>query len=416
MAIDTPARIAVIGAGPIGLEAALYARYLGYEVTTLERGRVCEHVRKWQHVRMFSTWSQLTSPLGRVAIETQFGPREWPPGDQAPTGREWLDQYLLPLAQTDLIADSIRTDTTVVSVSRTEWLKTDTHVDRRDWTFQLMLRDGSEEMVVDADAVFDASGVLGQPRDLGAGGVPARGEQQTGQRIVRWLPDILGRDRERFAEKRVLVIGGGSSAATAVMDLVKLAGEFPGTHVTWVRRRPRSQGGTFAFVAESDRPRGMLRFMEALQQMESSDVDALEVWGNSWIESVDHQGDQWEVVVGGEEQRTWNGDQIVALVGYRPDIELFRELQVDLSPVWECSERLAGWLELPPPQRRVGAEGVGRLDTGEPDFYLLGAKSYGRNSGYFYREGLLQIRDLFTRLGERDDLDVYASFDSTWNQ
>ncbi|MEC9117285.1 MAG: FAD-dependent oxidoreductase, partial [Planctomycetota bacterium] len=33
MAIDTPATIAILGAGPIGLEAALYARFLGYEVT-----------------------------------------------------------------------------------------------------------------------------------------------------------------------------------------------------------------------------------------------------------------------------------------------------------------------------------------------------------------------------------------------
>ena len=32
MAIDTPARLAILGAGPIGLEAALYARFLGYDV------------------------------------------------------------------------------------------------------------------------------------------------------------------------------------------------------------------------------------------------------------------------------------------------------------------------------------------------------------------------------------------------
>ena len=38
MAVDTPAKIAILGAGPIGLEAALYDRYLGYEVDVFERG------------------------------------------------------------------------------------------------------------------------------------------------------------------------------------------------------------------------------------------------------------------------------------------------------------------------------------------------------------------------------------------
>ena len=40
MAIDTPAHIIIIGAGPIGLETELYARYLGYQVTLIEKDEV----------------------------------------------------------------------------------------------------------------------------------------------------------------------------------------------------------------------------------------------------------------------------------------------------------------------------------------------------------------------------------------
>ncbi|HVW37886.1 MAG TPA: FAD-dependent oxidoreductase, partial [Pirellulales bacterium] len=47
MAVDTPARIAILGAGPIGLEAALYARYLGYDVDIYERGRAAENLLRW---------------------------------------------------------------------------------------------------------------------------------------------------------------------------------------------------------------------------------------------------------------------------------------------------------------------------------------------------------------------------------
>ena len=68
MAVESPARIAILGAGPIGLEAALYARFLGYEVDVYERGRVAEHLRRWGHVRLFAPFSAISSPLGIAAI------------------------------------------------------------------------------------------------------------------------------------------------------------------------------------------------------------------------------------------------------------------------------------------------------------------------------------------------------------
>ena len=71
MAIDTPARIAILGAGPIGLEAALYAHYLGYDVDVYERGRVADSVRAWGHVRMFSPLAMNCSLLGLAALKAQ---------------------------------------------------------------------------------------------------------------------------------------------------------------------------------------------------------------------------------------------------------------------------------------------------------------------------------------------------------
>ena len=49
---DYTPRIVVLGAGPIGLEAAIYARYLGYEVAVVERGTVANNVQRWGHVRI----------------------------------------------------------------------------------------------------------------------------------------------------------------------------------------------------------------------------------------------------------------------------------------------------------------------------------------------------------------------------
>jgi len=47
--------------------------------------------------------------------------------------------------------------------------------------------------------------------------------------------------------------------------------------------------------------------------------------------------------------------------------------------------------------------------TTEPNFYILGRKKFGRQSGCTFADGLTQIRDLFTIIGERETLDLYAS-------
>ena len=49
------------------------------------------------------------------------------------------------------------------------------------------------------------------------------------------------------------------------------------------------------------------------------------------------------------------------------------------------------------------------LVTSEPNFYLIGSKSYGRNSSFLLSVGLEQIRDLFTLIVGRPDLDLYAN-------
>ena len=55
-------RIAIIGAGPIGLEAAMFARRRGFEVVVLEKGIVAANVRSWGHVRLFSPFSDRDDP------------------------------------------------------------------------------------------------------------------------------------------------------------------------------------------------------------------------------------------------------------------------------------------------------------------------------------------------------------------
>src|SRR5262245_54726693 len=162
MAIDTPARLAILGAGPIGLEAALYARFLGYDVVVFERGEVGASVRQWGHVRMFTPFGMNRTTLGLAAIQAQDELYLPPKDDAWLTGQEWLDRYLLPLAATDLISDHLRLSTTVVAVGKDELLRADMarNADRGDWSFRVLSQDGAGIERLDLfDGVLDCTGV-----------------------------------------------------------------------------------------------------------------------------------------------------------------------------------------------------------------------------------------------------------------
>jgi hypothetical protein len=51
--------------------------------------------------------------------------------------------------------------------------------------------------------------------------------------------------------------------------------------------------------------------------------------------------------------------------------------------------------------------GPAALKTTEPNFYVLGAKSYGRNSHFLLRNGFEQVRDVFTLITGKADLSLY---------
>src|ERR1700722_19119852 len=107
-------RVAILGAGPIGLEAALYARQLKWPFTIFEQGRIGEHVWRWGHVKLFSALGVNDKPPGRTAIVAPKPDYAFPADDACISGREHVERYLGPLAE--LMRDRIKTDTRVLSI------------------------------------------------------------------------------------------------------------------------------------------------------------------------------------------------------------------------------------------------------------------------------------------------------------
>ena len=193
MSIDTPATIAIIGAGPIGLEAALYARYLGYDVLLFDRGPVAANVLAWGQQRMTTPFCENVSKLGLAALHAQ-DPRWRPPSAKTLlTGAEWRAAYLAPLAQSDLIVDSLRERMEIVAVERLSEVDADAVANEAEggedddalepdeplppnFSLQARRTDGEAIETVMAHVVIDASGLMNLPGQFGGGSERVAGE------------------------------------------------------------------------------------------------------------------------------------------------------------------------------------------------------------------------------------------------
>lgn len=171
MALDTPATVAVIGAGPLGLEAALYTRFLGYAVVLLERGRVAERWRSGSHELLAAPFAMHRSTLGLAALRAQDESYEPLADDHVPTAAEWISSYLDPLAKSDLVVDGLRVRTEVASVAvrrveqdgeqeAAEVPEDDTQYEEGpEFEFELQLCDADGQRMRECvDAVIDTTG------------------------------------------------------------------------------------------------------------------------------------------------------------------------------------------------------------------------------------------------------------------
>src|SRR3954447_20578257 len=115
-------RIAILGSGPTGLEAALAAADAGNPFTVFEAApAVAGNVRAWGHVRLFTPWEMNVSPRMRRHLEAAG--REGPGGPECPSGRELAERLLSPIAGLPEIAPHLRLGARVLGLGRRGLLK-----------------------------------------------------------------------------------------------------------------------------------------------------------------------------------------------------------------------------------------------------------------------------------------------------
>jgi len=384
--------VAIIGAGPVGLAAAAHLLRRGETPLVLEAGPlVGTSILQWGHVRLFSPWRYLIDPEAAALLETTG----WSAPDPAgyPTGLELVEQYLLPLAAVPQMQAALWPSTRVVTVARAGFDKMKTPGrEHAPFVLRVQTSEGMERDVL-ARAVIDASGTYSQPNPLGANGTFALGERVLHNAIFYGIPDVRGRNRERYAGRRVLVVGSGHSAFNALLDLVQLSEQFPSTQVVWaIRRQDTLQlfGG-----GESDGlpARGQLgqRIRDLVER------ESLRLATKVSIGALARTPEG--IVIQGEEERIGPVDEIIATTGFRPDLSLVRELRVSLDPSIESPVALAPLID--PNVHSCGTvppHGVEELPHPEQDFYIVGMKSYGRAPTFLMLTGYEQVRSIVAAL------------------
>jgi hypothetical protein len=387
---NTQLPVAVIGAGPVGLAAAAHLSSRGIEPVVFEAGdSVGASVREWGHVRVFSPWSYNLDPVAADLLEGTG----WsaPASDAYPTGDEIVERYLEPLAAVPGIAESLHLGARVVSVTRQgiDKLKDD---GRDDAPYQLIVEEDGEERRYLARAVIDASGTWTRPNPVGAGGVLAAGERRHADRIAYGIPDVLGSARERYAGRRVLVVGSGHSAFNAILDLVTLRDSEPATEIVWAIRGAapdRNYGGG----SDDQLPaRGALGATVRGLVADGS----VEVVAGFQTRAIDSEDGRLVVDDG---LRRLKVDEIIASTGVRPDLDLLRELRLELDDRVEAPRALAPLID--PNLHSCGSvppHGVDELSHPDAGIYIVGMKSYGRAPTFLLRTGYEQVRSVVAAL------------------
>ena len=384
--------VVVVGAGPVGLAAAAELVERGLTPLVLEAtGEAGAAVSQWHHVRLFSAWSELVAPAAQRVLE----PTGWQRPDPAtyPTGAEWAELYLRPLAAA--LGERVRFNARVVGVARRGRDRVvDAGRDTEPLTVHVSTAAGEERIT--AQGVIDASGTWNTPNPLGGDGLPAIGEHAAADRISYQVPDLTDTAvRARYAGKRVAIAGSGHSALTALVAFAGLAEEHPDTQILWLLRRGAA-GNIFGGGDADQLPaRGALG-TRAKAAAAAGHVHTVTGFRTA---AVEQNAESQLVLESFEGVRLDPVNEVVVLTGFRPDLSWLAEIRLDLNPVLQAPRRLAPLID--PNVHSCGTvypHGVNELAQPEPNVYLAGMKSYGRAPTFLAMTGYEQVRSVVAAL------------------
>ncbi|MFC4455002.1 YpdA family putative bacillithiol disulfide reductase [Deinococcus sonorensis] len=267
--------VAIVGAGPVGLAAAIAAKRAGLSYVVLEKGCVVNAIFDYPTYMTFFT----------TAPELEIGNHPMVTGHDKPDRKDALMYYRL-VAQREQL--NIRQYTEVTRI----------HAAPAGFTVEVEAKDG-QQGVVEARRVLVATGYYDNPLHLGIPG-------EDGENVSHYYTEA-----HPFFGLNVTVIGAGNSAADAALDLWR-----SGANVTMVVRAPELKSTIKYWVRPDLENRIKEGSISALFESQVLEIHP------------DH------VLVQGPSGSTTPlpTDFTFALTGYRPNLSFMQALGLDTQP------------------------------------------------------------------------------------
>ncbi|WP_458353227.1 NAD(P)-binding domain-containing protein [Peribacillus frigoritolerans] len=386
--------VAIIGGGPVGLAAAAHLLKKREKFIVLEAGdSVGSSVLEWGHVRMFSPWQYNIDQIAKELLEKSG----WtsPNQETLPTGRELVEEYLLPLSNLPEIKEQIMLRAKVVGVAKKAHDKLKTG--KRDTVpFQIYVEVDGDTKVVEAKAVIDSSGTWSNPNPILSNGIWMNAERKLHNQIYYGIPNVFQLEN-RYRNKSIMVIGSGHSAINALLELATLQQKFTDTKICWVLRKKQINEVYGGQEKDGLEARGELG-IKIQQLVESGRINILTPFH---INGVYPANDKITVAgeMNGEEFTLGDIEEIVVGTGFRPDTTYLNEIRINLDSAVESIEALAPLID--PNIHSCGTvrpHGEQELRHPEKNFYIVGMKSYGRAPTFLLATGYEQVRSVVAYL------------------
>ena len=310
--------LAIIGAGPVGLEAAIRAKRAGLSYVLIEAGCMTDAIYHWPtYVTFFTTADRLE--VGNHPMVT---------AGTKPTRKEALDYYRKVAHNEDL---NVRLYTRVTDVKRSPQ------------GFELTLRpDRHPTEQIQARKVAVATGYYENPKLLN---IPGEDQEHVSHYFTEAHP---------FWRRNVTIIGAGSSAADAALDLFRA-----GAKVTMVHRGDDFRHSLKYWI----RPDLENRIKEGSIDLHLGAV-AKEIMPTEVI--VEREGETFSIPT----------DTTFALTGYYAAPKMVEGLGVDFNP-------------------EDGSVSLDEdtLESNVPGLYFIGSAGFGeRTSDVFIENGLVHAQ------------------------
>lgn len=424
--VESPATIAVIGAGPVGIEAALYARFLGFNVDIFDAGRPARNATRWHERLLDVPVRDCTTSLGHAALASQDENYQAPDQDRRFTGQQFADEYLLPLAKSDLLVDSIHINSPVMEVSRLRVALDDPCdlQERCNDEFRLLIQSRDRgAYTCRADMVFDCRGFASGNCGSGPAGSQAIGALELLDRIYRWLPCDPRFELRDVQCKQTILFGQSERAIRFAQEWSELLEKRTTPKVAESLRRlvpihPSSESVSsdpslpeldvkLIWLIPSVSPESNARVQAiaselAIQHADPKNFSVMMIRGIERVTYDEHGRWTLELLLADDSTVELTGDVFAPFPNARSTPSIGPEL-LSQEPMFRTQASTMAPADKP----IFYAQWPGwKTATQEPHYYRLGSLEYpGDPNGLL--ETYRQIRDLFALLGARADLNLY---------